>query len=212
MLASPFFTVYMLKTLEVSYMFFGIATAIATLAQIVSSHYVGKLTDKYGDKPIAILGHLGTVIIPLLFLFVTKQSLWLIVPVQILSGLVWSAADISRFNLLLALADSKKRAMQVAEYNLYCAIPLIIAPILGGWITENVTLILTGIPLVFVMSSMLRFLSTLLLFRIQEPRAKHEYPLVFVFREAMHFHPGRGIVHGIHVVKRVAAGLGLVNK
>jgi MFS family permease len=210
MLASPFFTVYMLKTLEISYEYFGIATAIATLAQIASSHYIGKLTDKYGDKPIAILGHLGTAIVPLVWLAVTKQSLWLIIPVQILSGIVWSAADISRFNLLLALADPRKRAMQVAEYNLYCSVPLIIAPILGGYLTENATWILAGIPLIFVMSSILRFLSTLLLFRIQEPRAKKEYPLVYVFREAMHFHPGKGIVHGIHVVKRVAAGLGLV--
>jgi MFS family permease len=212
MLASPFFTVYMLKTLGISYQYFGIATAIATLAQIVGSHYIGKLTDKYGDKPIAILGHMGTALIPLVWLAVTKQSLWLIIPVQILSGIVWSAADISRFNLLLALADPRKRAMQVAEYNLYCSVPLIIAPILGGYMTEHVTWILAGIPLIFVVSGILRFLSTLLLFKIQEPRAKREYPLVFVFKEAMHFHPGRGIVHGIHIVKRVAAGLGLINK
>jgi len=210
MLASPFFTVYMLKTLEISYEYFGIATAIATLAQIMGSRYIGKLTDKYGDKPIAIWGHLGTALIPLVWLAVTKQSLWLIIPVQILSGIVWAAADISRFNLLLGLADPRKRAMQVAEYNFYCAIPLIIAPILGGWMTENVTWILAGIPLIFVISSILRFLSILLLFKISEPRAKHEYPLIYVFREAMHFHPGKGIVHGIHVVKRVAAGLGLL--
>ncbi len=207
MLASPFFTVYMLKTLEISYEYFGIATAIATLAQIAASHYIGGLTDKYGDKPIAILGHLGTAVIPLIWLAVTKQSLWLIIPVQIMSGLVWAAADISRFNLLLGLADPRKRAMQVAEYNLYCSIPLIIAPILGGYLSEKVTWILAGIPLIFVMSSILRFLSTLLLFKITEPRAKHEYPLVFVFKEAMHFHPGKGIVHGFHVVKRIASGL-----
>jgi len=207
MIASPFFAVYMLKDLEISYEYFGIATAIATLSQVVFSHYIGKLTDKYGDKPIAIIGHFGTVIVPLTWLFVTKQALWLIIPVQIFSGLVWAAADIARFNLLIALADPRKRAMQVAEYNLYCSIPFIIAPIIGGWITENVTIILTGIPLIFVISSILRLLSTFLLFKIQEPRAHKEYPLVYVFKEAMHFHPGKGIVHGIHVVKRAATNL-----
>ncbi|MEM3153988.1 MAG: MFS transporter [Candidatus Woesearchaeota archaeon] len=207
MLASPFFTVYMLKTLEISYEYFGIAVAISTLAQVLSSHYIGGLTDKYGDKPIAVWGHIGTAIVPLVWLAVTKQSLWLIIPVQIFSGIAWAAADISRFNLLVGLADPRKRAMQIAEYNLYCAIPLIIAPILGGWITENVTIILTGIPLIFVISSIFRFLSTLLLFKITEPRAKKEYPLVYVFREAMHFHSNKGIIHGIQVVKRLANGL-----
>jgi len=210
MLASPFFAVYMLKTLGISYVYFGIATAISTLAQIIASHYIGRLTDKYGDKPIALLGHLGTAIVPLVWLAVTKQSLWLIIPVQIVSGIVWSAADISRFNLLLGLADPKKRAMQVAEYNLYTSIALVIAPILGGWMTEHFVFILAGIPLIFAVSGILRFLSALLLFRISEPRQKHEYSMVFVFREAMHFHPGKGIVYGIHVVKRIAAGLGLV--
>ncbi len=207
MIAAPFFAVYMLKNLEISYEYFGIATGIATLSQVIFSHHMGKLTDKYGDKPIAIIGHFGTVLVPLLWLFVTKQTLWLIIPVQIFSGLVWSAADISRFNLLLGLADPRKRAMQVAEYNIYCSIPLIIAPLIGGWITENVTLILAGIPLLFVISSILRLISTLFLFKIQEPRPHKEYPLVYIFKEAMHFHPNRGIVHGIHIVKRVASGL-----
>jgi MFS family permease len=207
MIASPFFAVYMLKSLEISYEYFGIATGIATLSQVIFSHYIGKLTDKYGDKPPAILGHIGTAIVPLIWLAVTKQTLWLIVPVQIFSGLVWAAADIARFNLLLALTDSRKRAMQIAEYNLYCAIPLIIAPIIGGWMTENITFILAGIPLVFVTSSILRFASTLILLRISEPRAHKEYPLVYVFKEAMHFHPNKGIVHSVHVVKRVATSI-----
>ncbi len=209
MLASPFFAVYMLKSLEISYFYYGIVTAIATLAQIISSHYIGTLTDKYGDKPIAIIGHLGTVLVPLFFLAVTKNSLWLLLPIQIYSGIVWSAADISRFNLLLGLAEPRRRAMQIAEYNLYCNIPLIVAPLVGGWITENVTLLLTGIPLVFALTSLLRLLSTLLLFKVNEPRAQREYPLVYVFREAMHFHPNKGVVHAIHVVKRLATGLGL---
>ena len=207
MLASPFFAVYMLKTLELSYLQYGIASSIAVLAQIISSYYVGKLTDKYGDKPVAIIGHFGTVLIPLLFLMITKSNLWMIFVAQTLSGMVWATADISRYNLLLGTADARKRAMQIAEYNLYGAIALAIAPIIGGWMSENVTIIITGIPLLFVSSSILRFLSSLFLFKIQEPRAKKEYPLVYVFKEAMHFHVNKGLVQGIQIVKKVATGL-----
>ncbi len=207
MLASPFFAVYMLKTLEMSYFQYGIASSIAILAQILTSYYIGGLTDKYGDKPIAILGHFGTALVPLVFLAVTKNNLWMIFFAQTISGIVWAAADISRYNLLLGIADARKRAIQIAEYNLYASIPLAIAPIIGGWMTEKAIFMLTGIPLIFVASSLLRFISTLLLFKIQEPRAKKEYPLVYVFKEAMHFHVNKGLVHGLHVVKRVATGL-----
>lgn len=207
MLASPFFVVFMLKNLDISYQYYGIVASITTLAQIISSRYIGKLTDTYGDKPIAVIGHIGTVIVPLTFLLINKQSLWLLIPVQIFSGIVWAAADISRFNMLLDLADPKRRALQIAEYNLYASIPLVIAPILGGWITEHVTLILTGLPLVFVMSSVLRAVSILFLIPIKEPRARREYPAIYVFKEAIHFHPNRGIVHAVHIVKRVATGL-----
>ena len=207
MLASPFFAVYMLKNLEMNYFFYGIASALATLAQITASRYIGRLTDKYGDKPIAILGHIGTALVPLFYLAVTKQNIWLIIPVQIYSGLVWATADISRYNLLLCISDSRKKAMQIAEYNLYTSIPMVIAPLLGGYLTEHASWILVGIPLVFALSGILRFLTALLLFRIEEPRAKHEYPLIYVFKEAMHFHPNKGIQYGIHIVKRVAQGL-----
>ncbi len=146
---------------------------------------------------------------PLFFLAVTKQNIWLIIPVQIFSGLVWATADISRYNLMIGLSDEKKRAMQIAEYNLYGSIALILGPLVGGYISDNVEWIIAGIPLIFIISSVLRFLSSLLLFRIHEPRAKHEYSLIYVFREAMHFHPNKGIQYGIHVVRRIISG-GLV--
>jgi len=139
-----------------------------------------------------------------MFLAVSTKNVWLVIPIQIYSGIVWGAADITKLNLLMDFADTRKRAMQIAEYNLYASIPLIIAPLLGGWISENVTFFLVGIPLIFVASSILRFASALLLFRIPEPRAKQEYPLVYVLRQAMHFNPSKGLEHSVHVVKRLA--------
>jgi len=202
MLAAPLITVYMLKTLDISYQYFGIAVGIVTLSKIISSHHFGKLTDRYGDKPIALIGHIGTALIPLLFLTVNKGNLWLLIPIQIYAGIVWAAADISQLNILLDLADPRKRALQIAEYNLYVDVALIAAPILGGWMSENVTWILAGIPLVFVLSAVLRFFSSFMLFTIKEPRAKHEYSMIYVIRKGVHFHPSKGLMHVIHVLRK----------
>lgn len=204
MFASPFFAVYLLKNLGINYAFYGIAMSVTPITEALISRHIGKLTDKYGDKSMAILGSMGIALVPLLYLLVTKESLWLLIPVQIISGTVWAATNISRFNLLIGLTDPKKRALQVAEFHFFTSMSLIIAPILGGWISENATFILAGIPLIFVISSILRFLASLTLFGIPEPRAKKEYPLVYVFRHAIQFHPNKGMEHGIQVVKRAA--------
>ncbi len=209
MIASPFFAVYLLKNLGVNYWFYGIIMSIATASQIISVRYIGRLTDRFGDKPIAVLGHLGSAFVPLVYLAVTAENLWLLIPIQIFSGVTWAAADLSRFNLLLGLSNTKKRAMQIAEYNLYASVPLVAAPLIGGWITDNVTFILAGIPLIFVISGILRFITALMLIRIPEPRAKHEYSPFFVFKEALHLHPNKGIVHSLQIVRRAAVGLGL---
>jgi len=208
MIASPFFAVYMLKNLNIGYEYYGIASSVTTLAAILSSRYIGQLTDKFGDKPVAIIGHFGVAAVPLLYLAVTTNNLWLLIPVQLISGIAWAATDIGTINLLLGLSDSKKRAIQIAEYTFYSSIPLIIAPIIGGWITENMAIwVLTGIPLIFVISAILRFLSAFMLFRIKEPRQDHEYPAMQVFLEATHFHPNKGLRYSVTVVKRIAGGL-----
>jgi len=202
MLASPLIAVYMLKELNLGYQFYGIAIAVATLAKIVFSHPIGKLTDKFGDKPFAIIGHFGTALVPLMFLGITPETIWLVIPVQIYAGLVWAFVDITNYNLLLDLSDARTRALQIAEFNIYANVPRVVAPILGGWMSESITWVLAGIPLIFVLSSIMRFLSTFILFYIKEPRAKQEYPLIYVMRQAMHFHPSNGLVHGMHVVKK----------
>ncbi len=204
MLASPFFTVYMLNNLGLSYTYFVIVGAIATVSRILAHPHFGYISDKYGDKPVALICMLGTAIVPLLFVFVTKQTLWLVIPAQIISGIVWAGTELSTWNLLLDLTQREKRALQIAEYNFLNSIPMIIAPIIGGLIADNVTIILTGIPLVFVFAAVLRAATAFWLTRIHETRAGKERPLGEVFAHVVTVHPFHGIEHAIKtVVKRV---------
>lgn len=207
MLASPFIAVYMLKNLNMGYGFYGIAIAASTLSKIIFSHYIGKLTDKYGDKPFSLIGHLSTAAIPALFLAITESTVWLVIPLQIYSGLAWAMVDIAHYNLLLDLSVPKKRALQIAEYNIYANAPRVVAPVIGGWIVDNLAFILAGIPLIFVLSSILRFTTSLIILTIKEPRVKKEYPLTYVIKHAVQFHPNKGLEHSMHVIKRVATGL-----
>ena len=148
---------------------------------------------------------LGTAIVPLIYLFVTKQNIWMIVPAQILSGVVWAGADITGLNLLLDFTHKKRRAFEIAEYQIFTIFPIIIASILGGIIADNVVFILSGIPLVFALTIVLRVASALMVLKIKEPRVKKEYPLSYVFRE-MTIHPIKGLEQRVRfVVSRFAS-------
>jgi MFS family permease len=197
--ASPFFTAYMLEDLGLSYTYFVVAGAIATASRILAHPHFGYVSDKYGDKPVALICMLGTALVPLMFIFVTKETLWLIVPAQIISGLVWAGTDLSIWNLLLDLTSRERRAIQVAEFNFLTSVPMVIAPILGGLVADNWALGLAGIPLVFAFAVVLRGAAALLLNRIHETRAGKERSIGEVFSHICTIHP----FHGMHSVIKI---------
>ncbi len=200
MIASPFFTVYMLDYLGLSYTYYVIVGAIATVSRILANPHFGYVSDKYGDKPVALICMLGTALIPLFYIFIRPETIWLIVPVQILSGLVWAGTELTIWNLLLDLTRPEKRAMQVAEYNLLTSISFIIGPVIGGLVADNVTFVLAGIPLVFAIAAVLRVTSALLLARIKEPRVEKEHPVSEVFAHVVTVHPMHGIERAAKIV------------
>lgn len=188
-IAAPLFIVYILKTLNVGYHWYAIVAATTTLAKIVSSKRIGQLTDTFGDKPVTILGVLGTAFVPFLYLFVTTELIWMVIPIGLFAGISWAAADIGKLKYLFDLTEPRKEGLQIAEYNFYTAIPLAIAPMVGGIMSEHVTLFLSGVPLVFAISAILRATSALFLLNIKEPRNK-EYSAIYVLKHAFHAHKG----------------------
>lgn len=205
MLASPFFTVYMLKNLNMSYSYFTLATAISTIARITAQRKIGMLSDKFGDRQIALISIFGTAFIPFLFLFVTPQTMWLLIIAQVISGIVWAGADLTLFNLLLDLTKPEKRATQVAAYAMIISIPNIIAPLIGGLIADYGQIyVLQGIPLVFTISFILRLFTSVPLYAIHEPRTHKTYPLTQVFIHALTIHPIKGLDCRIRIaVKKI---------
>ncbi|MBW2969013.1 MFS transporter, partial [Candidatus Woesearchaeota archaeon] len=204
-LASPLFVVYILQNLGLSYKIYIGTIIIASILKIVANRHWGKITDRYGDKPVAVLSILGTAIVPFLYLFITEKTLWLIVPAQIISGIAWAGVNLTMFNLLLDFTSPKTRATEIAQHNIITAFPLIIAPIAGGILADHIKhFIIAGIPFVFLVSSILRLASAWLMHHIKEPRSKKEYKIWFVFKRATAVHPEKFTEHLVNgIVKQV---------
>ncbi|MBI2565150.1 MFS transporter, partial [Candidatus Woesearchaeota archaeon] len=84
MLAAPFFSIFMIKTLGISYAWFGVLTALQIITKLLAQRHMGKICDLYGDKPVAVITSFGTALIPLAFLLALKFGAWFVIPAQLL--------------------------------------------------------------------------------------------------------------------------------
>ncbi|MBW2986228.1 MFS transporter [Candidatus Woesearchaeota archaeon] len=202
MISSPFFIVYMLKNLSLSYTFVMVSFAVAGAVKIFAHKHFGKATDKVGDKAVAIFSIFGTALVPFTYLFITTETIWLIFVAQIISGIFWAGVEISVFNLVLDFSH-EHRTIKVAKYVMLTSVPLILAPIVGGLVADRAVFILSGIPIVFAISFLLRAASAVMMFSIKEPRVKTQSKLGDVLHELVAIHPIQGIGHTISGIKGI---------
>ncbi len=189
MIAGPFFIVYLLETVKLGYDTYSLIISLETIAMIFAQLHFGKLADIYGDKAINFFSVICTALVPLIYLFINESTAWLLLPASIISGIAWGGYNLTIFNLLLDNTLEDKRELQVASYQTLVAIPMIIAPLIGGWLADNVTIIFSGIPLVFFISFVLRSLSCFFIYRLPETRVKSDASLAEALKQIVHIHP-----------------------
>ena len=138
-LAGQFFVAWQLDSggLNLPYLAVQLLGAVASGAGLASMPLWGWLSDKYGGRPVLMIGAWGTLSAPLIWLFTDpSHALWtnaaLIVLLNLLSGASWAAVGLTQFNLLLRLAPDEKRGTYVAVLSAATGLVGFVAPILGG--------------------------------------------------------------------------------
>lgn len=203
MIAAPLFTVYILKNLGMAVQFVAFTTAVTTLSKFAFYPLIGKLADRFGDKVVSIISMVGIAFVPLMYVFVTQQPYWIFL-ISIFAGVVWAGADIAHFNMLLDLSKPDTRAVMAAEFNTLVSIPMAVAPFLGGLLADNAFVFLSGIPLVFVISFIIRLFSVVPMMHLHEPRIHKESSVLEVIREVVIGYPSRGFSHSWRIFSKYA--------
>jgi hypothetical protein len=178
-IASPFFTVYMLRDLEFTYAQFMANTGMSVLAQFLTLTRWGRIADVFGNR--RILATTG-ILIPLMpLLWMVSGHPGYLLCVQALSGLVWAGFTLSAGNFLYDLITPDKRATFLAVHNVLASISIFVGASIGGYLgmvlPTRVELFDTvqewGSPLlgVFAISALARLVVVLLLLpKIREVR------------------------------------------
>lgn len=113
--AAPFFSVYMLRTLEFSYLQFMANTGTAVLFQFLTLNYWGRISDVMGHR--LVLVTTGALIPVLPALWLVSPNFWYLLGVQVLSGFCWAGFNLSAGNMLYDLVPREKRATYQALQN-----------------------------------------------------------------------------------------------
>jgi len=181
MIASPFFSVYMLEDLKFSYTSFIIVSMSASIYYLLFSLIIGKFSDKFGNKKLLLFGGLLFAINPLFWLFIKNPYLLVGIP-QLVSGLANAALIIGYNNFTYDSVSQHKRGICVAYFNLLLGIGTFVGSILGGAIIKYVPItFMKPVFFVFVISAILRFLSTILFIpRLKESRKVKTIPLMHI--------------------------------
>jgi len=182
MIASPFFTVYMLKELGFSYTIFITTIVSYTIFYLIFLSLAGKFSDKYGNRRLTIITNFFFVLTPL-FYIIFKSPLWIIIVPQLTAGIANAASVISFSNFIYDSVSPKHRALCSAYTNVIIGIGVLFGALAGGLIIDRFhPSTINPYIFVFLVAIVLRFLvAVIFLPEIKEVRRVRHLPSKYTF-------------------------------
>lgn len=162
MVASPFFSVYMLEELNLSYVWFTIINLSQAVSMLIFMLVWGKFADRYGNKELLIIGSLLIPTLPLLWIF-NQNPYYLLIPMFI-GGIGWAAFNLASSNFVYDSVEREKREIYLAYMNVFAGIGIFLGAGLGGLMIKYLPIKFMNIFLfVFLVSAVLRALTAIIM-------------------------------------------------
>ena len=162
MIASPFFSVYMLEVLDFSYIWFTLISLSQAVSMLIFMLVWGKFADRYGNKELLSIGSLLIPILPLLWIF-SQNRYYLLIPMFI-GGIGWAAFNLASSNFVYDSVERDKREIYLAYMNIFAGIGIFLGAAIGGLMIKYLPIKFMNIFLfVFLVSAVLRALTALVM-------------------------------------------------
>ena len=179
LIAGPFFVLYMLQDLHLSYLGYGGWLATGLLGQLLTLQAWGQFGDRFGNK--ALLSITGFTVPFLPMLYLVSTNLGFLLAVNFLGGVIWAGLALGLQNYVFDSVRPEERAKAIALYSTVNAVGWSVGALLGSWLVEHlpsriewggvVLHPISNLPFVFFLSGLLRLLvSSCLLGTFHEAR------------------------------------------
>jgi MFS family permease len=185
-ISAPFFALYILRDLNMNYMYFTLLLGISIVASVLSMSLWGKLIDKHGSKFVLTISGFLIPISPLLMIlaiYIKNPAAVLVFLLieEAFSGFVWAGFNLSTSSFLFDATSKDERVKYISYYNFIVGIGVSIGAFIGGILIEAFPIwLISTIPYVLLTSGLLRILSTV--FMIQKVREARMVEIDFAGR------------------------------
>jgi MFS family permease len=135
-ISGPYFAMYMLKDLSLSYADYTMVVAAAVLAQFVVMRSWGAMSDQFGNR--TILKACGTLVAFNPVLWLVSSNFWYVLFIQFYSGIFWAGFTLAAANFVFDAVTPPKRARCVAYQAIINGLLVFSGSCVGGWIVHLV--------------------------------------------------------------------------
>jgi len=135
-IANPFFQVYQIRDVGLSYFWVAFVSAIWMAVSVVTSPLWGRAAGRFGYKPVITLGFIIWTPATLLWLGVPPgcgmRAVWLISLSNVVAGAGQAAISVGLTTALYKASQPVGRSVQLAFYNAFVVLAGVPMPILGA--------------------------------------------------------------------------------
>ena len=184
MFLGPLFTIYILRTMNLSYLVLTICMVTWWIGNVFSSTYWGRITKKYGNLYLLKKSTIFMCILPIFWISVYYLNYEFRIIVSILinliAGITFSGFGLSAFNFIYDISESDEVIKFSSMVNCLKGIGIFLGSIIAGFIVDSLYIInilskynFTSIQFSMLISIFLRILSLLTIYKLTY--YKHEY-------------------------------------
>lgn len=179
---SVYVGVFMLKELKMSYTVISMFNIIVSAVLLSITPFWGKMTDRYGNKPVMLICGYAIGLAPVIWFLMTPSNYFIALPlVNVIGGIAWAGFGLAIFNLILKLAPREERPYFLSVNMLFTSVAAFLGPVCSGLLidiigTKRMDLgSYTGnfsfgvFQLIFILSVLMSFYPLSLLKKVTEP-------------------------------------------
>ncbi|MBI5867177.1 MAG: MFS transporter [candidate division Zixibacteria bacterium] len=190
----PFFSPYMFRGLQFTYLDYTIVSAASMLAKFTMMPFWGRMCDRYGARKILLSAGSSLGLIPLLWCFIRDPML--LATAELYSSAAWAAFELSSFYYLLDAIPPERRPRLLAVYQAINGVGIFLGMNLGVLISSMGTFRGTNLLLPILVSALARLTITIGFWRyLREVRRVEEIRYDQVFLKALLWVPTTGLVY-----------------